>query len=133
MDLDPGKTLRDKLQIALSHAEVANTNVEAAFQLILDTAVKHHLSQVEELPQTLLILSDMEFDRCVRGKEESPVTRRLFDVLQERYEKGGVPPVPAGILLGTFPVCTLTIPDEGKSAGCDFGQRVQPQCGPDDL
>ena len=47
---------------ALSHAEVANTNVEAAFQLILDTAVKHHLSQ-EELPQTLLILSDMEFDR----------------------------------------------------------------------
>ena len=63
VDLDPGKTLRDKLQIALSHAEVANTNVEAAFQLILDTAVKHHLSQ-EELPQTLLILSDMEFDRC---------------------------------------------------------------------
>ena len=88
VDLDPGKTLRDKLQIALSHAEVANTNVEAAFQLILDTAVKHHLSQ-EELPQTLLILSDMEFDRCVRGKEESPVTRRLFDVLQERYEKAG--------------------------------------------
>ena len=88
VDLSPGKSLRDKLQIALSHAEVANTNVEAAFQLILDTAVKHHLSQ-EELPQTLLILSDMEFDRCVRGKEESPVTRRLFDVLQERYEKAG--------------------------------------------
>ena len=104
VDLDPGKTLRDKLQIALSHAEVANTNVEAAFQLILDTAVKHHLSQ-EELPQTLLILSDMEFDRCVRGKEESPVTRRLFDVLQERYEKAGT--TCPGWYSGTFPVAPL--------------------------
>ena len=83
---------------------MANTNVEAAFQLILDTAVKHHLSQ-EELPQTLLILSDMEFDRCVRGKEESPVTRRLFDVLQERYEKAGYHL--SGWYSGTFPVAPL--------------------------
>ena len=49
VDLSTGKSLRDKLQIALTHAEVANTNVEAAFQLILDTAVKHHLPQEELL------------------------------------------------------------------------------------
>lgn len=88
VDLNPGKTLRDKLQIALSHNEIANTNVEAAFQLILDTAVKHRLPQ-EELPQTLLILSDMEFDRCARGEGKSPVTQRLFTVLRGRYEKAG--------------------------------------------
>ena len=60
VDLSTGKSLRDKLQIALTHAEVANTNVEAAFQLILDTAVKHHLPQ-EELPRTCLLYTS----RCV--------------------------------------------------------------------
>ena len=88
MDLSTGKSLRDKLQIALTHAEVANTNVEAAFQLILDTAVKHHLPQ-EELPRTLLILSDMEFDRCAKGADGAGLDQRLFQVIGERYRRAG--------------------------------------------
>ena len=88
VDLSLGKSLRDKLQIALAHAEVANTNVEAAFQLILDTAVKHHLPQ-EELPRTLLILSDMEFDRCAKGAGGAVLDQRLFQVIGERYRQAG--------------------------------------------
>jgi len=34
------------------------------FDLILNTAVRNHVSQ-EELPTKLIIISDMEFDRCV--------------------------------------------------------------------
>ena len=123
VDLGPGKTLRDKLQIALSHAEVANTNVEAAFQLILDTAVKHHLSQ-EELPQTLLILSDMEFDRCARGEGESPVTQRLFDVLGERYEQAGYR-LPRLVF---WNICsrTLTIPLKENALGVTLVSGFSP-------
>ena len=54
-------TLRDKLRIARQNNEVANTNIEAVFDLILDTAVKNHLVQAQ-LPKNILIISDMEFD-----------------------------------------------------------------------
>ena len=41
-----------------------NTNIEAAFDLILDVAKRNHLSQ-DEIPENLVIISDMEFDSCV--------------------------------------------------------------------
>jgi hypothetical protein len=40
------------------------TNLEAAYRLILDQAVKHKVSQ-EEMPTQILILSDMEFDTAI--------------------------------------------------------------------
>ena len=40
-----------------------NTDCEAAFNLILDTAIKNHVS-TEEMPKSLIIISDMEFDQC---------------------------------------------------------------------
>lgn len=59
-----GKTFADRLRYASTFCEVANTNMEAVFDLILDTAVKNHLPQ-KDLPARLVILSDMEFDACV--------------------------------------------------------------------
>lgn len=38
-----------------------STNLSAAFKLILDTAVKNHLSN-DDLPKALIIISDFEFD-----------------------------------------------------------------------
>ena len=40
-----------------------NTNCEAAFNLILDTAIKNHVES-SEMPKSLIIISDMEFDQC---------------------------------------------------------------------
>lgn len=40
-----------------------NTNCEAAFNLILKTAVENHV-EPEEMPKSLIIISDMEFDEC---------------------------------------------------------------------
>ena len=45
---------------------MANTNLEAVFNLILQTAVKYKVPQ-KELPARLLIISDMEFDECVQN------------------------------------------------------------------
>lgn len=40
-----------------------NTNITDVFQLILEKGIKYHLPQ-EEMPKTVLIISDMEFDQC---------------------------------------------------------------------
>ena len=47
-----------------------NTNLEAAFRLILEQAVKHNVS-VDEMPDKILILSDMEFDQATESLDRS--------------------------------------------------------------
>lgn len=90
VDLSRGKTLYDKLRIALSHNEVANTNIEAVFDLILKTAVKNEMPQ-EDLPQNILIISDMEFDSCATASRYNThsIAPRLFDEIRARYEEHG--------------------------------------------
>lgn len=73
---------------------VANTNIEAVFDLILDTAVRNNVPQ-EQLPTHLYIFSDMEFDSCVvsnsyqRFSRVSKLNPTLFEQIRERYEAYG--------------------------------------------
>jgi hypothetical protein len=39
-----------------------NTNIEATFDMLLNTAIANHCSQ-DELPQNIMVISDMEFDQ----------------------------------------------------------------------
>lgn len=61
-----GETFADRLRYACTFNKVANTNIEAVFELVLRAAVKNHVPQ-NELPSKLIIISDMEFDCCVRN------------------------------------------------------------------
>ena len=61
-----GETFVDRLAYAVSFSEVANTNLEAVFRVILDAAVKNAVP-AEELPAKIVIISDMEFDECVEN------------------------------------------------------------------
>ena len=63
-----GRTFVEKLRYIASFNRVANTNLEAVFDLLLRTAVRYHLPQ-SELPAKLYLISDMEFDRCVSGAQ----------------------------------------------------------------
>jgi hypothetical protein len=59
-----GDNIVDKmLRCRGAHWEM-NTNVAAAMDLILDSAIAHKLPQ-SDLPARLYIFSDMEFDRCI--------------------------------------------------------------------
>lgn len=89
VDLSKGKTLRDKIRIALSYDEVANTNIEAVFDLILASAVKGNMKQ-EDLPSNVLILSDMEFD-CATSFDYTHGDEglKLFDEIALKYKEYG--------------------------------------------
>lgn len=76
VDFSNANSLREKIAIALQHDEVANTNVEAVFDMILKTAVDNHLSQ-DEIPANVLILSDCEFDGMVDGARDNTLFRKI--------------------------------------------------------
>ena len=78
-----GETFVDRLRYVASFNEVADTNLEAVFDLILDAAVKHHVPQAE-LPAKLFILSDMEFNACVNDADET-----VFRNAAHRYAEHG--------------------------------------------
>lgn len=59
-----------------------NTNLHAAFWKILETAKKGNVPQ-EEMPQTLLILSDMQFDQCIRFDHSA------MQMIRNEYEDAG--------------------------------------------
>ena len=61
-----GDTFADRLRYVASFNEIADTNLEAVFDLILNAAVRNKVPQ-EELPATLYLISDMEFNCCVRN------------------------------------------------------------------
>ena len=58
-----GQTIMEKILYCHNYNEVANTNIQKVFELILRTAVENKVPQ-EELPAKLYIISDMEFDYC---------------------------------------------------------------------
>lgn len=78
-----GKNIVEKVKYAMSFNEVADTNIEAVFELILKTAVKNKVKQ-EELPETIYIISDMEFNHCTRGAD---ITN--FENAKRRFEAYG--------------------------------------------
>ena len=73
--------MKGKLDIAFEHDEVAGTNIEAVFDLILITAIDNQLKQ-EELPETVLVLSDMEFNDASGHRAND----KLFDVIRRKFE-----------------------------------------------
>lgn len=59
-----------------------STNLHAAFEKILDTAVKGGVPQ-EEMPNTVLILSDMQFNNCVTFDDSA------IEMIRRKYNQHG--------------------------------------------
>ena len=83
VDISMCQILRDKLRRLHRFDDYSNTDIEAAFDLILDTAVKNHLPQ-EDLPSSCLIISDMQFDQATKHEDNTTVIescRQKFESL----------------------------------------------------
>lgn len=81
-------SLHDKIAKALAHNEVASTNIEKVFGLILQTAINNHLTQ-EEMPKNIVIISDMEFNDCAVSNGYNTPSKKLFKVIEESYNSYG--------------------------------------------
>lgn len=84
VDLSKGKTLKDKLNIAYAHSEVSGTNIEATFDLILQTAINSNATQ-DEIPANVLIISDIEFNMAVCGRPDEA----LFQTIEAKFTEAG--------------------------------------------
>lgn len=71
-----GVDIYDKFRRARDADWGMNTNIEATFNLLLNTAIKNNCTQ-EEIPSVIYIFSDMEFDACATIGE--PVLNRYGD------------------------------------------------------
>lgn len=78
-----GKKFVDKLRYVMTFNEIANTNIEGVFDLILRTAVNYRVPQ-SEMPEQLVIISDMEFDSCVENANLSN-----FENAKKKYKHRG--------------------------------------------
>ena len=65
-----GKTLEDKLRYIAGAPWDGSTDLEAVFDLLLETAIQSNASQ-DEMPSTLYIISDMEFNCAVRDPDKT--------------------------------------------------------------
>ena len=78
-----GNTLYERAMNARGAHWDMNTDIEKAFKLILNTAVNNHLSQYD-LPKSLVIISDMEFDRCTGTGRKT-----YYQHMKELYASNG--------------------------------------------
>ena len=79
-----GDTITQKINF-ISKAEWGmNTDLEKALLKILDVAIENHCSQ-EEMPKSLIIISDMEIDCCTRQNHRE----NFYDYVYRVYEEHG--------------------------------------------
>lgn len=81
--LDPKLSLCERASKVLETAGY-DTNIEAAFELVLKSAVSHNLSQ-EDLPKAIVIISDMEFNQFGIGDNNLNFTSEM----ERRFAEAG--------------------------------------------
>jgi hypothetical protein len=81
-----GDDICSKTRDVLRYCEVANTNIAAVFDLILNTAKKYNLP-AEEIPKKLIIISDMQFDSQTIGINSD--TEKLMSYVRHKWNGTG--------------------------------------------
>ena len=79
-----GDTITQKINFIAKAEWGMNTDLEKALLKILDVAIENHCSQ-EEIPKSLIIISDMEIDYCTNQKHRE----NFYDYVSRVYEEHG--------------------------------------------
>lgn len=80
-----GNDIFSKVKYVQTFNECSNTNIQGVFDLILSTAVSNKLPQ-EELPETIYIISDMEFDSCAYNGNQRCTN---FELAKQKFNIAG--------------------------------------------
>lgn len=123
IDLSRCKTLADKYNTMCHFDDCSNTNLELVFNLLLETAIKHKIPQ-SDLPQRILIISDMEFDQACEYAsyyDHNSVMSRyktLFDTIKVKWVKAGY--TMPEVVFWNVNSRTQTIPVTSNEAGVNL-------------
>lgn len=79
--LSENASLCSKVKDVMSGDWSSSTNIEAALDKILYTATSHDVPK-EDMPKSLIIISDMEFNLCATGTG-------FYDTMKIKYEEAG--------------------------------------------
>lgn len=82
MKIVKGKTLLEKYNYIVGSNWGMSTDLNAAFDLLLSTAIKHKVSH-SEMPETILIFSDMQFNQCVTHNDSA------IEMIRRKYTTAG--------------------------------------------
>lgn len=63
-----------------------STNIEKAFDLMLQVAIRNNLSQ-EDIPKNLIIISDMQIDACVKDFDNNHITS--MSTIRKKWKECG--------------------------------------------
>ena len=77
-----GETLEQKVNFLKKADWGMNTNLEEAFNLVLDVAIQNHIP-AEDMVKSIIVISDMEIDRCASDEWS------FYDYMRERFAKKG--------------------------------------------
>ena len=89
IDMSNLNSLLEKIRRCYCETDCSNTNIEATFDLILNTAVRCNMKQ-EDMPKNVLIISDMEFDAATYSyKHENSVNEKLFETIRNKFHEKG--------------------------------------------
>lgn len=83
VDLSNCQGVVEKYHRTMRYTECASTDIEKTMMLVLDTAVANNVS-LEEMPGTILIISDMEFNMATCRNNKA-----LFDSIADRFRRAG--------------------------------------------
>lgn len=78
-----GSTIGSRIHNLSRASWSMNTDLMAVFKTVLDAGVKNDV-RAEDMPQKLIIVSDMQFDQCCRSNK-----RTNFEQIQKLYRKAG--------------------------------------------
>ena len=77
-----GETLAQKISSINMNDWANNTNLRAAFEHVLEIAIRNHIPQAE-MPKSLIVISDMEIDYC--GDRDWT----FYEMMEEMYRMNG--------------------------------------------
>ena len=77
-----GDTLPEKIRYIVNKDWEMNTDLEAAFNLLLESAVRYNVPQ-EEMPTSIVVITDMEFDSCANNDW------LFYDNISQKYAECG--------------------------------------------
>lgn len=84
VEVDAAWPLRKKVEHVYQLEWGGSTNLEAVFSLVLEAAVAHRIP-VADMPEALVIISDMQFNDCV----EQGGNPRAYEMIRQKYAAAG--------------------------------------------